>query len=575
MADEIKLSDQQPQTPGVRNVDSITQVPIETCPDTTRNIISTAKPDDEEVIASVPEEVEYPTGIRFAILTVSLMLMVFMVALDTTIMSTAIPAITTQFHSIPDIGCYSGAYLLPVMALQPSFGKIYTFFSIKYVMLCALLLFETGSLVSALSPNSPVFILGRVVSGIGGAGIFGGGMILIQLAVPLRRIALYLSVMSSMYGAAGLTGPPVGGVFTSSARLTWRFCFYINLPFGGISVLLMLFAFREPKREKMKLSVEEKFKKMDVIGTTLFISSMVCLFLALQWGGNSIPWSNSTAWGLMLGFGLLLIAFVVLQFHLHENATIPPRVFSDRSVVLAQLIAILLSIGTNTHTFYLAFYFQSAKGLSASASGIRSLPYLLSVTFTELFVGAGVSWTGWYNPFMIVGTAIYVIGCGLLCTLQVDTGAGHIIGYQILAGIGFGSTLALCATVVRVNVRDEHIPVAGALASFAPSFGGTLAASIGQNVFRRSLVDKLLQSVSPELTAQIVDAGARGGVDVVADYQKGLVLDAYNHAVKKTFLVSAIVSGVAFVCTLGLRWKKIKKKAPVAQSVDAPQSRAI
>ncbi|PVH80709.1 MFS general substrate transporter, partial [Cadophora sp. DSE1049] len=508
----------------------------------------------------VPKEVEYPTGLRFAILTVSLLLMVFMVALDTTIMSTAIPAITTQFHSIPDIGWYTGAYLLPIMALQPSFGKIYTFFSIKYVLLCALLLFETGSLISALSPNSPVFILGRVVSGIGAAAIFGGGMILIQLAVPLHRVALYMSIMSSMYGAAGLTGPPVGGVFTSSARLTWRFCFYINLPFGGISVLLMLFAFREPKREKVKLTIKEKLKKMDIAGTALFISSMVCLFLALQWGGNSIPWSNSKAWGLMLGFGLLLISFVVLQFRLRENATIPPRVFSVRSVVLALLISILLAIGTNTHTFYLAFYFQSAKGLSASASGIRSLPYLLSVTFTELFVGAGVSWTGWYNPFMIVGTAIYVVGCALLCTLQVDTSEGHIIGYQILAGIGFGSALALCATVLRVNVRDEHIPVAGALASFAPSFGGTLAASIGQNVFRSSLVDKLLQSVSPELTVQIVDAGARGGVDVVADDQKVLVLEAYNYAVKKTFVVSAVVSGIAFVCTLGLRWKKIKKR---------------
>ncbi|KAH9213973.1 major facilitator superfamily domain-containing protein, partial [Leptodontidium sp. 2 PMI_412] len=505
-------------------------------------------------------ETEYPTGIRFAILTVSLMLMVFMVALDTTIMATAIPAITTQFHSIADIGWYTGAYLLPVMALQPSFGKIYTFFSIKYVLLCALLLFETGSLISALSPSSSIFILGRVVSGIGAAAIFGGGMVLISLAVPIHRVALYMSIMSSMYGAAGLTGPPIGGLFTSSSRLTWRFCFYINLPFGGISVLLMLFAFREPKREKMKLSIKEKVKKMDLAGTTLFISSMVCLSLALQWGRNSIPWSDPKAWGLMLGFGLLLIAFVALQFKLGENATIPPRVFSARSIILAQLIAILLSIGTNIHTFYLAFYFQSAKGLSASASGIRSLPYLLSVTFTELFVGAGVSWTGIYNPFMIIGTAIYIVGCALLCTLQVDTGEGYLIGYQILAGVGFGSTLALCATVLRVNVSDEHIHVAGVLASFAPMFGATLAASLGQNIFRSSLVDKLLQSVSPELVVQIADAGARGGGAVVADDMKGVVLEAYNYAVKRTFLVSAVVSGIAFVCTLGLKWKKIDKK---------------
>ncbi|KAG4432277.1 hypothetical protein IFR05_012244 [Cadophora sp. M221] len=539
MADSIHPTDLQPQTIEVKKVESISHVPTQASPCFPQEFVSSSTI-KEGAVTSIPNETEYPTGIRFAILTVSLMLMVFMVALDTTITATAIPAITTQFHSITDIGWYTGAYLLPIMALQPSFGKIYTFFSIKYVLLCALLLFETGSLISALSPSSSVFILGRVVSGVGAAAIFGGGMVLISLAVPIHRVALYMSIMSCMYGAAGLTGPPIGGLFTSSARLTWRFCFYINLPFGGISVLLMLFAFREPKREKMKLTIKEKVEKMDLAGTTLFISSTACLFLALQWGGNSIPWSDSKAWGLMLGFGLLLITFVALQFTLGENATIPPRVFSARSIILAQLIAILLT--------------------SASASGIRSLPYLLSVTFTELFVGVGVSWTGIYNPFMIIGTAIYIIGCALLCTLQVDTGEGYLIGYQILAGVGFGSTLALCATVLRVNVSDEHIPVAGVLASFAPMFGGTLAASLGQNIFRSSLVHKLLQSVAPELALQIVQAGARGGAAVVTADFKGVVLEAYNYAVKRTFLVSAVVSGIAFVCTLGLKWKKIEKK---------------
>jgi Major Facilitator Superfamily len=191
-------------------------------------------------------EPEYPTGIRFVLLTISLMLGVYMVALDTTIIcsshslfpsknqtnseqATAIPNITTQFHSISDIGWYNSAYLLPLMSLQPTFGKIYTYLPLRSVFIFALLCFEAGSLICALSPSSSIFILGRVVAGVGAAVIFAGGMIMIQLAVPLSRTAVYLSVLSSMYGVAGMTGPPLGGVFTSSARLTWRFCFYINL----------------------------------------------------------------------------------------------------------------------------------------------------------------------------------------------------------------------------------------------------------------------------------------------------------------------------------------------------------
>ncbi|PMD38827.1 MFS transporter [Hyaloscypha variabilis F] len=503
----------------------------------------------------------YPTGIRFALLTISLMLAVFMVALDTNIISTAIPSITTEFHSISDIGWYNSAYLLPAMSLQPTFGKLYTYLPLRNVIIFALLCFEAGSLICALAPSSSIFILGRVVAGAGAAAIFSGGMILISLAVPIRRIAVYISVLSSMYGVAGMTGPPLGGVFTSSHRLTWRFCFYINLPFGALSILMMMFSFREPKREKLNLTFKEKIVRMDLGGTILFISSIVCLFLGLEWGGTEVPWSDSKAWGLLLGFGLLMIAFIALQLHMGENATIPLRIFLNRGVVLAQMIAVLMALGTNTHTFYLPFYFQSAKGLTASQSGIRLLPYLLSVTAMELVTGTGVNKFGVYAPFMIFGTGIYIIASSLLCTLQVSTSTARLIGFQILAGMGFGSSLNICATVVRVNVQDKDIPIASALAGFAPFFGGSLAASIGQNVFRSALTRKLLQSVSPAEAAAIVKAGATGGVAVVEESMRGVVREAYNYAVKQTFVVPAVVGGLAFLCTLGLKWKNIRKPA--------------
>ena len=177
----------------------------------------------------------------------------------------------------------------------------------------------------------------------------------------------------------------------------------------------------------------------------------------------------------------------------------------------------------------------------------------------ELVVGTGVNKFGVYVPFMIFGTAVYTIASSLFCTLQVSSSTARLIGFQILAGMGFGSSLNICATVVRVNVQDKDIPIAGALAGFAPFFGGSLAASIGQNVFRSALTRKLLQSVSPAETAAIVKAGATGGVDVVGEGLKEVVREAYNYAVKQTFVIPAVAGGLAFLCTLGLKWKNIKK----------------
>lgn len=222
------------------------------------------------------------------------------------------------------------------MSLQPTFGKIYSFFDIKTVFLLSLLVFETGSIICATSTSSSMFILGRAVAGIGGASLYAGGMNVISFAIPVKRISIFMGALGSMFGVAGLTGPPLGGLFTDTAKLTWRFCFWINLreinplsvsqscsnrfsAFGGLALVMLLLGFKTPVRQPSQLSFTQKMKEMDFLGTILFVSGIACLFLALQWGGLQHSWSNSQVWGLMLGFGLLMFAFIMLQRHLGER----------------------------------------------------------------------------------------------------------------------------------------------------------------------------------------------------------------------------------------------------------------
>ena len=169
---------------------------------------------------------EYASGLKLATVVVALCLAIFLVALDNTIIAVAIPKITDEFSALNDVGWYASSYLLTTCAFQLLFGKFYTFFSIKWVFLIAIGIFELGSLVCGVAPSSIALIIGRAVAGVGSAGIFSGGLTIIAYSVPLTKRPIYTGLIGGMYGIASVAGPLMGGAFTD--RLTWRWCFYSN-----------------------------------------------------------------------------------------------------------------------------------------------------------------------------------------------------------------------------------------------------------------------------------------------------------------------------------------------------------
>lgn len=167
------------------------------------------------------DEQEYPSSFKLMIITAALCLGILCMALDNTIIATAIPKITDQFAgSIQDVGWFGSAYLLTACAFQLWYGKLYTFFSIKWVFLSALSLFEVGSVICGAAPNAVALIVGRAVAGLGAAGIFSGAMLIIAHAVPLAKRPIYSGIIGGMYGIASVMGPLLGGVFTD--KVSWR-----------------------------------------------------------------------------------------------------------------------------------------------------------------------------------------------------------------------------------------------------------------------------------------------------------------------------------------------------------------
>lgn len=514
---------------------------------------------------------EYPSGVKLALITVALCLAVFLMALDNSIIATAIPKITDQFHSLDAVGWYGSAYLLTTAALQLLFGKFYSYLNIKWVFLSAIGIFELGSLICGVAPNSTALIIGRAIAGAGSAGILSGALIILAYTVPLRQRPAYSGGITSMYGIASVAGPLLGGAFTDKA--TWRWCFYINLPIGAITVLVVLFFFQPPKgaltsgAATANKTWREILNEFDPLGTLVFMPAIVCLLLALQWGGTTYAWNSGRIIALFVVFGVLIAAFIFIQWRQQDNATVPPRVIKMRTVWSGAAFAAATGAAFFSGIYFLPLWFQAVKGSSAVNSGIMNLPMLISVVLFSLVAGVIVSVVGYYTPFMLLSTVLMSVGYGLISTFQPDTGAGVWIGYQILAGAGVGFGMQQPLMAVQAVLNDKDLPTGTAVVVFTQTLGGSLFVSVSQNVFSNKLVE-YVGDYAPGISAStVLSAGATSIQKIIpSEFLNGVTL-AYNDALMQTFLVSAALAATSIVGSGFMEWRSVKgKKIDVAMA---------
>ncbi|KAF2710532.1 MFS general substrate transporter [Pleomassaria siparia CBS 279.74] len=512
-----------------------------------------------EIEAEEEANFDYPSGFKLIIITIALALSVFCMALDNTILATAIPRITDQFKALNDVGWYGSSYLLTSCATQLIYGKIYTFYSIKWVYLTALFIFEIGSLICGVAPNSNALIVGRAISGVGAAGLFSGAMLIIANTVPLQQRPTYMGVIGGVYGIASVAGPLMGGAFTD--HLTWRWCFYINLPFGAVTALFIIPFLKINRRgAKSDLSWKQKVAKFDLEGTVVFLPAIVCLLLALQWGGSKYEWKSARIIVLLVFFVLLSIAFVAIQIWKGDDATVPPRIFMNRNVWGCAWFTAMLGSSFFVIVYYLPIWFQAIKGASATKSGIMNLPAILGLVIISMLSGVAVTVLGYYTPFMLVSSVLMSIGAGLLTTFETDSGHSKWIGYQFLfgAGVGFGMQQALIA--IQATLKSIDIPVGTAIMIFSQTLGGALFISVAQNVFTNQLIKNLSATVPDFDSAIVLGVGATELKDQIPVKFLAGVLNAYNKTLTETFYVSVACAVFSIFGAAFVEWKSMKGK---------------
>ncbi|KAK3315841.1 major facilitator superfamily domain-containing protein [Apodospora peruviana] len=489
----------------------------------------------------------------------ALMSALLLVALDVNILAVAIPRITTDFGSLDDVAWYGSAYSLTKMALQPTFGRLYYSMRLKPTFCAAIALFGAGSIVCALAPTSASLIVGRAMQGCGCAGINQGVLTILAFIVSKERLPIFIALVSSTYAVSSVLGPVIGGVLTES-HLTWRFCFWINLPIGAVSTLVTVYSFDEPDRESTKMPVREKLASLDPIGSFILIGAVTSLILALQWGGITLPWSDSKVWGCLLGFVLLVAVFVAHQIRQKERALIPMRILTQRTVAATCAIVTFQMMAVTGLTYYLPVFFQASQGLSPTNAGLYLLGFALPSPIFSLISGAAVTATGQYLPWLLAGGAVLTVGSGLLSTLTVgNSGLGKIIGFEFLASAGFGLAVQQPLVAIRNVVDTEDIPMGSALWVFFQALGTSVGLGIAQVVFLSSLRTKLGGRLPEEEVTAIIALGALGGDRISPDLAP-FVAESYGESVQAALYLSVATAGLSLLCAWLVEWKGIKRE---------------
>ncbi|KAI0877510.1 major facilitator superfamily domain-containing protein [Hypoxylon argillaceum] len=512
------------------------------------------------------EYADYVTGYKFIALLGAVTVVFFLVLLDQTIISTATPAITADLNALSDIGWYAGAYQLTSGALQPLAGKLYTYLRTKWTFLFFLFLFELGSLVCGVAKSSSVLIGGRAIAGAGAAGLTNGGLTIISVAVPLEKRPLQLGILFGVGQLGLIVAPLIGGALTQ--YVTWRWCFYINLPIGGFGALLLILIHIPDNAAKEPFSfalVRKILPKLDLFGFALFAPASTMFLLALQFGAdNNYAWNSSVIIGLFVGAGVTGILFVLWERRVGDIAMIPGAVVKHREVWSSCGNIFCLTFVVFIANFYLPVYFQAVKGVGPSLSGVYLLPGILSQLLLVVLSGAAVSKLGYYMPWSIFSGALTSIGGGLASTFRPNTSTGKWIGYQILQGAGRGAGMQMALISTQNTVGTELIPIAMSLLIFSQNLAGAIAVVIATTIFAQSLLDDLPRfapSVSP---AAAVAAGSsadsvRALVPPGSPELHGLLL-AFSYAVDKTFYLVAAFGVAALGFGLLMGWKDVRKK---------------
>lgn len=507
-----------------------------------------------------------------------------------------------------------------------AFGQLYRLVPVKPVFIGSFVVFGTGSVICATAPSSLVFIIGRAVAGLGGAGIFSGASMYVWMiheftqppfhaltpktqtpaqgpsqvrkeegkkeeadiwtpppsiianVVPLHNRPVYQGISAGVECVSLALGPAISGAVAHYS--SWRTSFLAIAPAALLNVVAVwsLVPSPPPPTAATTKAPPPAWRQLDIPGMVLFAPAATCLALALQQAGT--PWGDPRVAAPLAAGAALLLGFAASQRRRGggggggEGAVmLPPGLLGRRCVALASAACFFTSASLYVFGFYLPVYFQAVRGAGPLASGAMYLPSAAGLAVAVAAAGRATAWAGgYYTPAMVAGTVLMAAGAGLMTRLGGDTPPLGWAAGQVVFGLGAGAAFQQPYTAVQTVLEEEHVAAAIVVLSLVQEIGGVAALTVAQNVFIRRMVSRLEGLGLGLDPREVLDHGTLSLMDAVPEKMRGLVYVAYVRTLREVFWIG-LVCACLTVCAVGIEWRSVKHEKREETGVYGPNGR--
>ncbi|MFI8324027.1 MFS transporter [Streptomyces sp. NPDC085529] len=500
---------------------------------------------------------------RVRLVFFGLMLALLLAALEQMIVATALPKIVGELQGLDRMSWAITAYLLTSTIGLPVYGKLGDLLGRKSVFLFAIVVFVIGSGLAGWSRSMDELIAFRALQGVGAGGLMIGVQAIIADIVPARERGRYMGLIGAAFGLASVAGLLLGGFFTD--HVSWRWCFYFNVPFGLVTLAVVAAVLRLPKPKARG--------RFDVLGTLLLAAASTCLVLLTSWGGTEYAWDDRVILGLGCGAAGTVLLFLVVE-HRAPEPLIPLRLFRDSVFTVTSLVGAVVGIALFGAASYLPSFLQMVEGASATESGLLMLPLMGGIVVASVVSGQLISRTGRYKVYPLIGSALAVVGMALLSRMDIGTPRLTHSLWQAVLGTGIGLIMPVLILAVQNSVRPADLGTATSAHNYFRQIGGSVGAAIFGTLFAArldsALADRLPAVQSSAAALPPAEAITPQTVHALPPALRDLYIQAYADAMPRIFLYLVPVLVLGLVLAFFLKEQPlVSHHTPAPEAVDA------